>query len=399
MRILFLSQWYPYPPNNGSKLRIYNLLRGLASKHEVSLICFSDRYRQGDELLPTILDSLCSDIQVVQSKRFDPKSRQALLGFFNPVPRSLRYTYSSEMEQAITRSLESHKYDLVIVSQWTMTAYSRCFMGYKLLLEELELGWIRNYDNHTASPWTRFRNRLTWIKLRNYLANLMKVYQACTVVSDEERLLIEDIVSSHESIHVIPNCVDLAEYQDIDVETEAMTIIFTGSFLYHPNYEAMVWFTEKVLPLIRAELPDVKVKVTGNNGGLDLPDQENITLTGFVDDIRPHIAGSWLSIVPLWTGGGTRLKILESMALKTPVVATSKGAEGLGVQSDRDILIADTPQDFARNVIRLLREPDTRKKLSINGYKLVSEKYSWSIVMPKFLHIIDEVIDCPNSHL
>jgi glycosyltransferase involved in cell wall biosynthesis len=116
-----------------------------------------------------------------------------------------------------------------------------------------------------------------------------------------------------------------------------------------------------------------------------------MTLTGFVDDVRPLIARSWASIVPLHTGGGTRLKILEAMALRTPVIATSKGAEGLDVQSGKHLLIADTPETFVQQVVRLLRQPQLRENLAEEAYALVREKYDWQVIMPHFLNLIEEI--------
>jgi glycosyltransferase involved in cell wall biosynthesis len=116
-----------------------------------------------------------------------------------------------------------------------------------------------------------------------------------------------------------------------------------------------------------------------------------VTLTGFVDDVRPLIAQSWISVVPLHTGGGTRLKILEAMALGTPVVATSKGAEGLDVQSGRHLLIADTPEAFAQSAIRLLKEPELRRQLAKSAYQLIREKYDWAVVIPRFLALTERV--------
>ncbi len=104
------------------------------------------------------------------------------------------------------------------------------------------------------------------------------------------------------------------------------------------------------------------------------------------------IASSWASLAPIWQGGGTRLKILEAMALRTPVVATSKGAEGLDTKHDEHLLIADSPADFSEQVIRLIQEPQLRQRLADNAYDLVREKYDWAVVMPRFLNLIDCII-------
>jgi glycosyltransferase involved in cell wall biosynthesis len=160
----------------------------------------------------------------------------------------------------------------------------------------------------------------------------------------------------------------------------------------------MTWFIKDIFPLIRAEVPGAKLVITGDHANLPLPATDNVTLTGFVEDIRPLVANSMISIAPLLQGGGTRLKILESMALRTPVVATPKGAEGLDVVHGENILIAETAKEYADAAIRLMTDPDLRHRLVENGYQLVKEKYDWSVVMPQFLGLITKVADQKAFH-
>jgi glycosyltransferase involved in cell wall biosynthesis len=153
----------------------------------------------------------------------------------------------------------------------------------------------------------------------------------------------------------------------------------------------MTWFLQEVYPRIRAQAPDVSLTITGDHAGLPLPPADHVTLTGFVDDVRPLIAAAWVSLVPLRVGGGTRLKILEAMALGTPVVATSKGAEGLDAQHGEHLLIANGPEAFAESVIRLLQEPGLRRRMADNAYQLVQEKYDMAALMPRFLDLVERV--------
>jgi glycosyltransferase involved in cell wall biosynthesis len=151
----------------------------------------------------------------------------------------------------------------------------------------------------------------------------------------------------------------------------------------------MTWFLRHVYPRIQAEAPDVSLAITGDHRGLPLPPSENVTLTGFVEDIHSLIKGAWCSIAPLQSGGGTRLKILEAMALGTPVVATSKGAEGLDVEDDVHLLLGDTPEAFANAVVRVMYEPGLRQRLVDNSLQLVRAKYDWANVMPRFLDLVE----------
>ena len=389
MKILFLSRWYPYPPNNGSKLRIYNLLRGLAKHHDISVLSFADQ--QDLKLDTPEIQSLCQDIQVVPWKPFTPHSWRARLGFFSLKPRSVIDTFSPEMEERVRQTLASENYDLIIASQINMALYGHAIAHIPTLLEEIEVGVPYEKYSQANSIWSQLRYGLTWAKHRNHLVHMLRHYQACTVVSDREKYLLSKSVPNYRNIEVIPNCINLADYQDIHEIPQHGHLIFTGSFRYSPNYEAIVWFLKQVYPQITDLAHDIRLTITGDHNNLPLPPAANVTLTGFVDDVRPLISSAWISIVPIKVGGGTRLKILEAMAIGTPVISTSKGAEGLEVQTGKHLLIADTPQEFAAAVKQLLENAELRQHLADNAYQLISEKYDWRAVMPNFLKLVDRV--------
>lgn len=389
MRILFLSPWYPYPTNNGSKLRIVNLLRGLARQHEVTLLSFADQ-PQADQNSPE-LRSLCSEVQVVPWKPFQPRSWRARLGFFSLTPRSVIDTFSLQMKQQIKQALTERSYDLVIASQAGMAGYGSYFGGLAALFEEVELGVPYESFIQSGSAWSKIRSGLTWAKHRRYLANLLQYFGACTVVSDQERQLLSHTIPTYRAVEIIPNCINLADYNDVCQTPQPNHLIFTGSFRYSANHDAMMWFLQEVYPYVQSQVPDVRLTITGDHANLPLPPVSNVTLTGFVEDVQSLVASAWVSLAPLRIGGGTRLKILEAMALHTPVVATSKGAEGLEAQSGQHLLVADTPQAFAEAIIQLLKDPRLRQQLANNAYQLVSERYDWAATMPRFLNLVDRV--------
>ncbi len=389
MHILFLSRWFPFPPNNGSKIRIHNLLRGLSRRHTVSLLSFVD----ADDAEPNIAAAaeVCHTVRVIRRKPFAPDSWQARLAYFSFAPRSVIDTFSPEMARAITETLAGGTVDLVVASQVDMAVYSRYFRGIPAIFEEVETGVLYEQFARAGSVRQKLRYGLTWAKHRRYLRLLFKDFQACTVVSAQERALLQRVVGGIETVNVLPNCINLAEYEGMNEQHQPNTLIFMGAFSYNPNYEAMVWFVDKVLPIIQSELPDVHLTITGNHQNRPLPPAENVTLTGFVDDIRPLVARSWASVVPLHTGGGTRLKILEAMALGTPVIATPKGAEGLDAEPGKHLLVADTPAAFADSVIAVLKDAALRQRLADNGRQLVAEKYNWQAILPEFLSLVERV--------
>ena len=390
MRILFLSAWFPFPANNGSKLRIYNLLRRLAERYEVTLVSFADQ-PDADSDVPE-LRQICREVRIVPVSWFDPHSLRARLGFFSLKPRSVVDTFSPQMAEVIVETLTAVPHDLIIASQTRMAGYWPYFGGVPALFEEVEVGVLYEEYAQAASFKQRLRTGLMWAKHRHYMAGLLGQFAASTVASEPEReLLRREVGSNGHRVEVLPNCIDVASYANVSVTPQPNTLVYTGSFSFAPNYEAMEWFVLQVLPLVQAQVPNVRLVITGDQAGRPLPPAKNVQHVGFVDDVRTYVAAAWISLAPLQTGGGTRLKILEAMALHTPVIATSKGAQGLDAQPGEHFLQADTPEAFAAAVVRLLKEADLRYALTEKAYDLVRRTYDYTAVSPKLLQLVEDI--------
>lgn len=240
------------------------------------------------------------------------------------------------------------------------------------------------------------RYGLTWWKLANYMGNLLNAFDACTVVSKVEQARIRQIKPNYQSVEVVPNGVDVTYYTGDFGLPEPDTLIYSGALTYEANFDAVDFFLREVFPLIQAERPQVKIFITGKLDGVPvhrLPANKSVIFTGYLDDIRPRVAQSWVSVVPLRQGGGTRLKILEALAAGTPVVATAKGAEGLDLTPEKEILIADKPADFAATVLHLLQNPQSREALSFHGRRAVAARYDWQMIGQQFNDFVKKVVN------
>jgi glycosyltransferase involved in cell wall biosynthesis len=390
MKILFLSRWFPYPPNNGSKIRILNLLRVLADNHRISLLSFDDEPEKPAQVEG--LETICERVITVPWKAFDPTSKRSVLGFFNLKPRSLIDTFSNEMAEQLQALLAEQAFDVVIASEIETASYYPYFNGQAAIFDEIEIGIPLDRYLKASSIRGRFRDGINWLKLKHYLKRMLKYYPVCTVASADERKLVIDIGIPSEQVTTIPNFIDPADYQSFSGRWKTNTLIFTGAFRYRPNYEAMVWFLDKVFPAVLDSVPDVQMVVTGDHMDLPLPRVKNVVKTGYVDNIRPLISQAAVSIVPMQTGGGTRLKILEAMALKTAVVSTSKGAQGIEVTHEKDILLADTPQAFSQAVIQLLQDKHQAEELARQGTKLLEAHYTPQAVSAKYELLLQKAL-------
>jgi glycosyltransferase involved in cell wall biosynthesis len=378
VRVLFLSAWYPYPADNGVRIRILNVLRQLAAdNHEITLLSFARRPLTGDAL--AAVRWLCSDVRVVPYVAFQPGRLRAVVGLFSAQPRSFIDTYSPSMADLVRAECAAKRYDLIIASTIEMAPYALLAKGVPRILEEVELATIR--EQALQGPFVRrARYGLTWYKTARFVRQLVERFDACTVVSPQEHRLLAGVAPEYRHIAVVPNGVDLEGYPANLGIPEPDTLIHSGALSYRPNYDAVDHFLREVFPLIRRQRPTVTVRITGSTDGLDLralPDAPGTIFTGYLPDIRPAVAQSWVSVVPLRIGGGTRLKILEAMALGTPVVSTPKGAEGLDVRHGEHLLIADTPEAFAAAVLQVLADRSLRAQLAAGGRRLVEERYGW----------------------
>ncbi|HID63522.1 MAG TPA: glycosyltransferase [Anaerolineae bacterium] len=304
-------------------------------------------------------------------------------------------TYSSEMETLVWETVGRKSFDLILASQISTAPYVQDLNSARKVFEEVELTVIREQFASQTDLIRRLRFGLTWWKKTHFTANLLKKFDACTVVSEQERAHILECVPGY-PVTVIPNGVDLNWYKGDFGAPERGALIFPAPLAYYANFDAMKFFLKEVFPKIRSKRPEAILRITGRAAGVPvdrLPLGEGTILTGYLDDVRPTVAQSWACIVPLRIGGGTRLKILEAMALGTPVVSTSKGAEGLEVTHGENILIADTPAEFADAVLRLLDDRALRARLAANGRRLVEDQYGWEGIGKKLDQLLREVVE------
>ena len=391
MRILFLSRWFPYPPDNGARLRIYNLIRYLARIATVDLLAFHSAPAQPEMLEMGLCD--CHTIGVVPYQPFRPSTLQATLGFFNSKPRSVVATHSNEMAQRVKYALSGNGHDLVIVSQRDMADYLDGIEHPTAILEELELSTFYEAYAHEQALTHRIRSGLTWWKAARYYRRILDGYAASTVVSEDEKRVVQHVTPVGHRLEVVPNGIDLAHYRALETQPQERTILYCGSLTYNANFDAVSFFLDEILPQILDAHPHAKLRVTGALHGVDLdklPRSEHVEFTGYLEDVRPIIAKSWVSVVPLRIGGGTRLKILESLAMGTPVIATRKGAQGLAIQSGEGMLIADSPQQFGEYVIDVFEQPELRQALSMAG-KISVRTYDWERIAPQLNSLVLEL--------
>ncbi len=397
MRVLVVSEWFPYPPVAGAKIRAYSLICQLARLADIDLIAqvntlTSDQLATGTEHLK----QFCGSVESVPAIPYRRSLGKALRLLVDPLPATVRHRRNLALEQLLVARLTAVPYDAVVATisgAPSATLHSLIELGARpIVADSLELGVLR--PSPTATLVRRARSRFIWRHLRRYTRRVLEDIALVTVTSDIERTLFTDLLQQPDQCLVVPNVLDLRAYVGDFGPRDHNSLLYAGSFSYSANYDAVMWFAQQVFQLI-AEHESLKVRVTGNTAGRDLAPLRQacpqIEFTGFVDDIRPYFAQSGICIVPILAGGSTRLKIIEAMAWGTPVVSTRIGAEGLDVTHGQNILLADTPGDFAACIERLLHDPVLWEQISVSGRALVADRYSAETMSRHYRAILSRI--------
>ncbi|MHB0999876.1 MAG: glycosyltransferase family 4 protein [Armatimonadota bacterium] len=396
MKILVISTWFPYPPDNGSKIRIYNLLKYLGTRHTIDLLALTQSERDAGYL--DVVGQFCRRISIFPEPRFMPDEMMSWLGFFSMVPRYFRVHHCQEMEAKSIEWNAGENYDAVLAMTLGSAPYvSKLDIPFKLLDQHnVESQVIKRQWKVDESIIRRMRYAPTWMKAEYFERRVAMGFDVISVVSEPESRLMDELLGEGhvKRIDVIPNGVspEFLEYKS--QKREPGLLAFTGALTYTPNYDAAMRLSKDIMPHILAQMPDAKLQITGNSNGIDTSAlaAEGVKLTGYVDDIKTVLGSAQALVVPLRYGGGTRLKILEAMALGTPIVSTPMGAEGIGAEDGIHILYGETDKELADQSVRLLQDEELADRISTAAKELVRERYQWPSIAAEFENILKEEV-------
>ncbi len=404
-KILVLTPQLPYPPHQGTTIRNYNLIAGLARRHEVHLLSFGEP----DASRGTPLEHLCRSVQVVRPPQ--RSMRQRLKGlFFSRLPDMAQRLPSAQFRAALAATLEREKPDVVEVEGIELAQYlfsvaaSRAGRNHPLLVfDDHNAEYVlqqRAFETDARHPrrWIGAAySFVQWRRLRGYERRACCTADRVVVVSAADAESLRRLVPGLEPI-IVPNGVDMDYYTASVPFSQDWAgpgggdLIFTGKMDFRPNVDAVLWFAQEVLPLIRRESPETRLWVVGKDPHPRLACLANdpaVVLTGHVEDVRPYITGAAVYVVPLRIGGGTRLKVLEAMAMGKAIVSTTLGCEGFDLVPGQELVIADTPADLAAAVLTLLRDPARRERLGRAARRFAGSRYDWQIIVPRLERVYE----------
>lgn len=389
MRVLWVKGGGLVPPDVGQRIRSYNLLRELAKRHRVTLFTFYGAHANDEH---SALERMCErvvtvplDIPARRSSREYFKFMQQLL---SPVPYSISKYCLPEVARSLRELTSSETYDVLVCDfilparliPWSLPCPKVIFT------HNVETQIWKRHVEVTKNPFWKLVAWREYRTMKNYEKWYLPLADHVLAVSAIDRKSLSKWVDSNK-VTVMPTGVDVEYFSPSKDEVEPNSLVFSGAMDWIPNQEGVLYFMKRILPLIRNEIPGTTLTIVGRNPSDKLQNvarECGVKVTGRVDDIRPFVRNAAVYVVPLRVGSGTRLKIFEAMAMGKAIVSTTLGAEGLPVIDGQNILLADTPEEFGRKVIELLRNPDERSHLGAAARHLVAQHHSWATVSQHF---------------
>jgi len=392
-QILFLNQVLPYPLDAGPKIRAYYVLRYLARQHAITLVTF---IRPSDP--PEAVEHLhnyCQRVVTVPINRSVWRDARAYSkSLLSDMPFLITRDQVPRMETALRGIISEERFDAVHTDQLWMAAYalyarkSAGQNGYQpgLILDQhnaVHLIPARMAQN-SANPLIRQILKREARLMRRYEAQVCNQFDRVVWVSGDDLKAVEKYQPSIENnprkTTIIPICIDPQRYNPVLPLPKSDRILFLGGMHWPPNSEGLRWMVQNVLPIVREQIPDVELLAVGKDPPSDLQNTGGLSLPGYVEDVEPIWDGCRVFVVPLLSGGGMRVKILDAWAHGLPVVSTSIGAEGIEIKAGDNILIADTPAGFAQAIVRILRDDELAGQLGASGRKTVQDTYNWRTI-------------------
>jgi polysaccharide biosynthesis protein PslH len=390
LSILYVSQMPPSPPRFGAQARMHGLMTNLARRHDITAVSLVDAEFNLEDCRRA-MGEYCRQVILIPNPNARSRMAKRLLQVRSTLSihsfEHHRYSVAA-LQEKLDQLLRQTRFDVVNL-EFPYLAHFRFRQAPAgapappLVIDTHEIAYdmVRQFARSGASGARSLYAGLNWRKLRREeLAAFRSADGICTCsVADQQRLLAD---LPWARTVVIPNAADVEFYQPRSAypPSDGRTVVFFGLMSTFPNIDGVLWFLREIWPPIAAERTDARCKIIGANPPASVQSfaGPRVEVTGFVEDLRPHLASAAVLVVPLRLGGGTRLKIIEGMAMSKAIVSTGLGAEGLDATPGSDILIANDPASFSSSVIRLLDDQPLAARLGRAARQLAVAKYAWS---------------------
>jgi len=386
MRILVVSPRFPWPLDKADSMTVYHFLEFFSQRHEIDLLAFGEHgfgHAFKREYVSHVR-SFCRRIEVVPLRKA-ATCIQCTRSLLSSDPLQVWYYRRKAMHEALHRMIEFGDYDLVYTHLLRMAQYTRHLENQRKVLAmqislALEYRRLAEQQENIRNPLKCWLYRLEAKKLRTYEASATRLFDRTLVIGETDRSEIVANGGAGSSLYLNPHGVDLPSGEAQANDRIPDSIVFAGNMSNDPNIDAATWFSRSILPRIGQRIPNVRFFILGSSPPKrvrKLQSDSRIVVTGYVENLDAWISRCLVAVDPMRIGAGLQNKILEAMALKLPVVATSVANEGICAKHGDEILIADDEEEFADRVVALLQDQSLRDSLARAGHRMVHERFTW----------------------
>lgn len=389
-KILWLSHFIPYPPKGGNLQRSYNLIREVSKSHEITLLTFNQsKIISSSESLHNAVahfSTFCKVAGVVDIPSEHSTFRKLWLLFKGLLPwktYTVSWLESLEFASKLESLLKEHSFDVIHFDTVSLVPYVHHIKNAKIVLN--------HHNIESLMMLRRSENELNILKkiyfyqegkkLARYEKKVCSLFDLNVTCSDLDTDRLKEITGISNCI-TIPNGVDLEYFKPIDIAIKPKSLIFAGGLTWYPNLDAMTFFLKAVWPRLVKEVPDISMTIIGRSPPSWMVEMQdlypNLKVTGFVDDVRPYLAEANLYICPIKDGGGTKLKVLDALAMRKTLVADQIACEGIDVKDRESVIFASSPDEYLHAIKLLLADQVLAEQIAENGLELINEKYSFA---------------------
>jgi len=376
MKLVFLTSRFPYPLEKGDKLRSYHFIKELSHKNEVILISLNES--KVDEEHLKHMKSIVSEVHVFHLSKIS-RYFNTFLALFKNIPLQVGYFYNPFVKKKIKKIINTNNPEHIFCQLLRTTEYVKKLIYPKTLdyQDVFSHGVKRRIIK--SKFFLRLALQIEYKKLMAYEEKVFEYFENKIIISETDRDLIPHI--DKDKIQVVPNGVDF-EYFNPELfqnSPKKYDLLFTGNMGYPPNIDCSLFIAKKVIPLLNLTYPSLTLCIAGANphSVLTKLNQKNITVTGWVDDIRPFYAASKIFLAPMQIGTGLQNKLLEAMSMGLPCITSNLANSALNAKPNVEILVADNAEEVARHIVTLMEDKEFAAKLAENGKKFVLENFSW----------------------
>ena len=401
MKILWLKTELLHPVDKGGKIRTYHLLKQLKADHQITYLTLDDGSAPAGAQDDAI--EYCHDLvripHLTREKFSTGFYAELAVNMASPLPYAIRKYKSEPMTKAIEQATSKDHFDVVICDFLAPAVNLPRNLKTPVVLFQHNVEasiWQRHYEVQKNAVKKRYLY-WQWRKMQKFERDACRRVDCVIAVSEADAQMMERDYGVAK-VYDIPTGVDVEFFKPTrEIATRPNSLVFTGSMDWLPNEDAMQYFINDVMPLVRQAIPDLRLTIVGRSPYPSLVElaqrDPNIAVTGRVDDVRPYIEEATAFIVPIRIGGGTRLKIYEAMAMEKPVISTTVGAEGLPLHDGKELLLADDPKAFADAVVKVLSDSNLATRLGQSAAELVRQNFGWRGVSVNMAQVCQTVIE------